>query len=235
VRLALLAFALLGIVACGDGTGGGTPTPQPARDPLDVAAEVPLRLEEMPPAWRRTPAGEDLGSLTGLSAACDVFDPVVPFPGSLATAASSPYTGMTGQQAQTYAAVYESDAGALADVEGTHDIVDRCGDEFKDVTRRAAEDQLKALGISLGFLGSVDVSLHEVDPPPVGETSAAYRVQVKVSAIGTSESFTVDYLVFQSGRLAAARLYATFGPVHASEQIAIMESLRDSAIAALSG
>lgn len=234
MRLVLSAVCLLSIAACSGASSRITPTPQPARDPLDVVAEAPLRLEELPGGWQRTPPGQDLGALTDLSPGCDIFEPSVPFPGALATASSSSYLGTRDQQVQTFAAIYTTQPEAETAIGATRGVVDRCGDEFKDVLRLAAEDQLEALGISPGLFASINVQLEERQPPPIGESAAAYRVQVSVSALGTSESFTVDYVAFQSGRLVAAFLHATFGAVDAGEQAAIAEALRDSAIAATS-
>lgn len=225
----VVAVVLL-LAACG---GSSDPTRSPelsvTRDPAEVVAEVPLELDEMPASWQLTPSGEDLASLVELSPGCDIYDLAVVFPGALATSASESFDGPRDQQAQSFGALYESATAAQATVDATQGIVDRCGDEFQAVLKDEAERQIEALGISLGFLGNIDVSLVTLDEPALGDGSRGYRVRVDVSAVGQSESFTVDYRVFRSGSVVAASQYAAFGEMNEGEELAIAAALVASA------
>jgi hypothetical protein len=183
-----------------------------------ILERVPLALEEMPNGWRETPAAEDRSDLIELSPPCDVFDPGVVFPGALATAGSPSFVGLTGQQWQSFGAVYGSGTEAKQVVDQAQILVDRCGDEYKDAIRKAAEDQLEALGISLGFLADIDVSLEPHNAPPLGDNSAGYRVAVNVNVVGQRQTFAVDLRIFSTGTIVAASAYSTFGSVNESEE-----------------
>jgi hypothetical protein len=224
MRVGVLLTAIVLVAAC-----GGSAEPKATADPAELVREVPLTPDEMPNGWSVTPEGDDLDSLVALSPACDVFDLAVVFPEALATARSPSFQGPEKQQAQSFAAIYASESEAQAVVEGTRDIVDRCGDEFKDTLKDAAEDQLEALGISVGFFASVDVSLEDHNDPPLGDGSAGYRVRVEVSAAGSSQKFTVDYGILRKENVVAASQYAAFGEVNEDEELAIARALLASA------
>jgi hypothetical protein len=196
---------------------------------------VPLILEEMPNGWRETPPSEDRSGLIEFPLACDVFDPGVVFPGALATARSQSFGGLTGQQWQSFGAVYGSGTEAQQVVDGAQGLVDRCGDEYKEALRKAAEDQLEALGISLGFLADIDVSLEDHNDPPLGDGSAGYRVAVHVNVVGQDQTFTIDLRIFRSGTVVAASAYSTVGKLNENEEQDINMRLLASAAEAPAG
>ncbi len=232
MRLLVIAAAMLLTAACAESS---SPSPTPARDPAEVAADVPLALDEMPGGWEILPEGGDLGSEVQLSAECNIYDLGVSLPGALATARSEAFIGQRDQQMQTFGAVYASESEAQAAVDGTAGLVERCGDEFKEVLKQAAKDQIEALGIDIGFLGRIDVALEERDATSAADESAGYRIFVEVSAVGQSQSFSVDFLVLRAGRVVAALQYATFGSVDESDEASIEATLLSSAKQAESG
>ena len=215
MRRAFVTAALVLLTACG---GSSAPNQTQIPDPVVAVQRVPLTVAEMPTGWDVTPEGDALASLAQLTPNCNIYDLSIVFPGALATAQSRSFEGINGQQSQSFAGIYASEGEAQAAVDGAQAIVDRCGDVFKDVLKGAAEDQLEALGISLGLLGSIDSSLEKHNDPPLGDSSAGYRVAVKVSAVTRSESFTVDYRIFRHGKIAAASQYAAFGDLDESEE-----------------
>ena len=216
---------LLLIAACG---GAGDPTPTP--DPSETARAAQVTLNELPRDWRETPQGDAVEANVQLTPDCDIFNPGIVFPGSLASDHSSSFQGPDKQQAQSFAAVYGTTNDAQKAIDGLHDIADRCGDKFKDTLKRLAEDQLSALGVDLGVFAGVDVGMDRLDDPPLGDASTGYRVRVEVSVAGSTQGkFTIDYRMFRRDKLTAAVLYAAFNDLNSGEEQSIDQAVLEKA------
>jgi hypothetical protein len=221
---------LLVLSACG---GDSSPTPSSSFE--DVAerlvADALLSVSDLPTGWEEVAAGYELTNGADLLDDCDVFDLDVTFAGAVVTESSKTYEGLREQQVASFAGVYREDWEAASAVSATRETLDRCEDEFRDVVRSLAEDRLEALGIDLGFLADIDVNLGERQGAGLGDSSAAYRMEVKVGLPGADQRFTLDVLVISEGRVGAAMTYATFGSPDEEEEAEIARSLLDNSAA----
>lgn len=167
---------------------------------------MPLAASDLPKGWQEAADGEtDLTQSVELPPGCDIFDLHVAFPTAFVTAAGAHFHD-SGKQVTSYGAIYRTAGDAQKDVEGTHEILDRCSDDYKSVVKNVADDQLSALGIHLGFLASIDVTLVEL-PEATGDGSRFYQLQAKVSLPGDDLKFTLDARVVRVGRAVGALTY----------------------------
>jgi hypothetical protein len=228
VRLLTSLVSILLLIAACRGSGDPTPTP----DPSKIARDIQLSLPDLPPNWHETPQGGAVASNVRLSPACDIFNLDIVFPDAVAAAQSLSFQGPDKQQVQSFAAIYGGSDDAQKAVDGTQDIADRCGDEFKDTLKGLAEGQLSAFGVDVGVFAGIDVGIIQLNDPPLGEASTGYRVHIEVSIAGSSRGkFTIDYRVFRQGNIAAAVLYAASGDPGAAEENAIDQAIVNKAAA----
>lgn len=222
--LAVLIFvALAG--ACGGGgdtADSGAPFAPAARELIPEALLTP---DDLPDGWDAIDEEDDISNRVRFSGACDIFDLGVVFPGAAASQRSPAYIGPSNEQALSFAAIFEDEADSATAIDGTRELVDECGEEYKDEVERLARDELSALGVSLGLFADIDVSLVERDVPAPVDESAAYRVQVKIGIVGTDQRFTIDVIVSRWGRTAVGLVYAVFGEPNELEEGAIAEAL----------
>jgi hypothetical protein len=227
--LPLIAAIMLAISACGGGTDATpTPTPDFETSATSLAPGVPLTATDAPADWHE--AAEDDTGLTqnvDLPPDCNIFDLNVAFPGAFVTATGPGLRGPDAQQVTSYAAIYRTADEAQKTVDGTHDILARCEDDYKSAVEKVADDALSALGIHLGFLSSIDVSLDQL-PQSTGDGSAFYRLSAKVSLPGDDLHYTLDATVTRVGRVVAAvTFYASGeggGPVDGDITAALVRS-----------
>lgn len=189
---------------------------------------MPLALDEMPDEWDEAAEGEtDLTQSVELPTECDIFDLHVAFPNALVTAVG-PHFHSSGRQVTSYGAIYRTGEDAQTDVDGTAEILDRCEDDYKSAVENVADEALSALGIHLGFLASIDVTLAEL-AEPMGDASRSYRLQVKVSLPGEDLTFTLDAWVVRVGRVVGAVTYYAQGDGGTDEERDITAQLVKSA------
>jgi hypothetical protein len=226
--LVTVALCSLAMFACG---GGSAATPTPTPD-FETAAQaqapsVPLVLSDMPEGWEPAAEGDtDLTQSAELPPGCNIFDLHVAFPNAFVTAAG-PHFHNGGKQVTSYGAIYRTTDEARRDVDGTHDTLDRCADDYKSAVENIANDQLSALGIHLGFLASVDVTLVE-QPETTADGSRLYQLQAKVSLPGDDLTFTLDARVVRVGRVIGALTYYTQGEGGTNEERDITGALTAS-------
>lgn len=183
---------------------------------------------EMPEGWEQNAEGDTgLTQSVELPAECNIFDLHVAFPNAFLTA-TGPSFHNSGRQVTTYGAIYRTVDAAQKDVDGTHDIIDRCAGDYKSAVEKIADDQLSALGIHLGFLASIDLTLVDL-PEPTGDGSRSYRLQAKISLPGDDLTLTLDARVVRAGRVVGALTYYTQGEGGTDEESAMTAALVTSA------
>lgn len=216
--LVAIVLCILAIIACsGESSGTRTPTPDFETAAQTLAPSVPLALSDMPEGWEAAAEGEtDLTQTVELPPECDIFDLHVAFPNAF-VAAGGPHFHNSGRQVMSYGAIYRTNDDAQKDVDGTVDILDRCADDYKSAVEKIADDRLSALGIHLGFLASIDVTLVEL-PEATGDGSRFYRLQAKISLPGDDLTFTLDAQVVRVGRVVGALTYYTQGQSGTDEE-----------------
>jgi hypothetical protein len=194
--------------ACGDDSDAG---PTAAVDfstaAQSLVAEIPLAEDDLSGGWR--PAADDEEDLTGnveLPEGCNIFDLNVAFPDAVARASGPRLRGSLGEQVTSYGAVYRGADLAQEAVDNTRDILTRCGNDYKVAVEKIADEELSALGINLGFLADLDVTLQEL-PIATGDGAAFYRLQAKVNVPGDDLTFTLDARVVRAGRVVSAVTY----------------------------
>jgi len=227
--LVAIALCSLTIIAC-SGASSGTPTPTSDFETTaqTLAPSVPLVLSDMPGGWEAAAEGEtDLTQSVELPPECDIFDLQVAFPNAFLTAAGLHFHN-SGKQVTSYGAIYRTNDDAQKDVDGTHDVLDRCADDYKSAVEKIADDSLSALGIHLGFLASIEVTLVEL-PEATGDGSRFYRLQAKISLPGDDLTFTLDARVVRVGRVVGALTYYAQGEGGTDEERDITSALVASA------
>lgn len=227
---ALTALLLSLVLAACSGSSKGTPTATPdfATTAQRLISDVPLAVSDLPGRWEEAAEGETgLAQDVELPADCNIFDLNVAFPNAIVTSAGDSFHSGD-RQVTTYGAIYRTDEVAQKEVDRTHDILDRCADDYKSAVEKIADEQLSALGIHLGFLASIDVTLVE-QPEATGDGSRFYQLQAKVSLPGDDLTFTLDAGVIRSGRVVAALTYYTPGEGGTNEERDITRALLASA------
>jgi hypothetical protein len=224
-----LTLACLALAACGGGSDSTpTPTPDFATVAPTIVPRVPLTIDDMPGGWEQNAEGDTgLTQDVDLPAECNIFDLHVAFPNAFTTS-TGPQFHDGSKQVTSYGAIYQTADAAQKDVDATHDILDRCSDDYKSAVEKVADDQLSALGIHLGFLASIDVTLQE-QPQSTGDGSRFYQLQAKVSIPGDDLTFTLEARVFRVGRTVAAVTYYTSGNGGTDEERDITAKLLESA------
>ena len=214
-------------VACGSGSSI-TPTPDFETTARSLAPGVALALSDLPDGWEQAVEGDtDLTQTVEFPAECNIFDLHAAFPNAFVTATGAHFRN-SGKQLTSYGSVYQMVDDAQKDVDGTHDILDRCADDYKSAVEKIADDQLSALGVHLGFLASIDVMLEEL-PEATGDGSRFYQLQAKVSLPGDDLTFTLDARVVRVGRVVGALTYYTRGEGGTDEERDITGALVASA------
>jgi hypothetical protein len=218
------------MVACSGGSPSATPTPTAdfGAAAQTLVPSVPLALNDMPNGWREAAEGEaDLTQTVELPPDCNIFDLQVAFPNAFVTSAGLHFHN-SDRQVTSYGAIYRTTEDAQKDVDATHDILDRCADDYKSAVEKIADEQLSALGIHLGFLAGIDVTLVEL-PEATAEGSRFYRLQAKVSLPGDDLTFTLDAQVVRVGRVVGALTYYAQGEGGTDEERDITATLVASA------
>jgi hypothetical protein len=162
-----------------------------------------------------------------LSPACDIFQAVVVFPEAVATAESEGFSGRRGEQLLNYAAIYETADGAAAALAATEELRLDCTGEFEDAVRQVARSELDRLGIDLGPLADIDVTISGYDPPEAGDEVIGHRLNVDVNLIATRQQYNLDVIVVREGRVLGALLYGQFGPVTEEAEGALLERVTE--------
>jgi len=216
----------LALVACGGGPSAMlTPTPDFEEAARTLAPSVPLTLSDVPNGWEKAAEGEsDLTQTVELPSECNIFDLDVAFPNGFVRAVG-PHLNRSDRQLTSYGAIYRTRNDAQKDVDGTHDILDRCADDYKSAVEKIADEQLSALGIHLGFLARIDVTLVELPEAATGGSSRFYRLQAKVNVPGDDLTFTLEARVVRAGRVVGALTYYTQGEGGTDEERDITEAL----------
>jgi hypothetical protein len=154
--------------------------------------------------------GEDIRRQADLSAACDVFDPGVVFPGAAATADAGPFVGRADDQLLNYAAIYETEADAERAINDTRGLLDRCEDEFRERVEAVARGIVADFGVNPD-LADFDVEIEEYDAPAAGDQHLGYRMHVVASIVITSQQYNLDVMLIRDGRVAGALMYGRIG------------------------
>ncbi|MEO8457032.1 MAG: hypothetical protein ABI559_04400 [Chloroflexota bacterium] len=209
-----LCACLLAVAACGDGSDA-TPSPSPTPDfetsAASAAPGVPLAVGDLTSDWSQAAEGDvGLTQNVDLPEGCNIFDLNVAFPGAFVRASGPALRGPEGAQVTSYAAIYRTADDAQHAIDGTREILGRCQDDYKSAVEKIADDALTALGVNLGFLSSIDVTLDEL-PQSTADGSVFYRLEAKVNLPGDDLHYTLDATVVRVGRVVAADTYYAAG------------------------
>lgn len=240
--LPLLIVCAVVLAACSDDTSSpnssATATPTPT---IDFATEARrlvggavFSAEDLP--GFKPLGADDLQSQVGLSDECDIFDAGVVFPEAVATADSGAYEGTLDEQLVNLAGIYRTADDASEALAATRDLRNRCEGEFREAVEQVARDFLGALGIDVGFLATIDVVIADYEASPVGEESAAYRMQVTVNLVLTRQQYNLHAIAVREGRVVGALIYGRFGQLNDNaevELLRLMESKLSAANASL--
>lgn len=229
--LAPIATLIL-LAACGgsssDPTLSPTSSPSPTVDfgaaARAAATDALVTLAELPQFWIEG-TEEDQNFEINLSPACDVFDPQVGFPGSVATDQSPTYLGTGERQATFLTAAFRDEATAAAVFDGQDALVDRCYDEFLAAIEQAARDGAADRGFELGDLAQLDVGLEEIDFATIGDQIQARRASVSIAVVFVTTDFDVDIVVARSGRMIGAMTYSNFEFIDSAEEETIARAM----------
>lgn len=234
--LSIAAILALALAACG---GGSSPTPSPSPSPtIDFGAAARqavssalMTIADLPEFWAEGGAGDTNVDLD-LSPACDIFDPDVAFPDSVAVEQSAVFLGRDERQASFTTAVFREEEDARAAFAGQADLVERCHDEFLEVIEQAARDQAAERGFPLGPLARVSVALEPINFPSLEDDTSARRARVAISLIGVTVRFDADIIVVRSGRVMGAMTYSNFESIDLLEEETIARTMATKLAAA---
>ncbi|HSP54658.1 MAG TPA: hypothetical protein VLS25_03635 [Dehalococcoidia bacterium] len=218
MRILLVSLALVALfVAC----GGGSP---------EFSEAAPLAADEAVIAAKDLPAGWEQSSSTldnvALPDGCKVLTPEGAFPAAGATASSRSYSTTDRRSAQSFSAVFRSAdeaSQALSDLDRT---VERCHGAFVDAVHNAAKDVVEPLGVKLGPLLNIDVSIEKGSPPAIGDEALLYQVGVRVNALGANQEFNADISVVRNGRVVGVMIYSAYARIDVSDQSALLAVIK---------